>query len=109
MASWIRCAALYTVVVGLWRGEAAAGQLDPPHRSAHYDHLTAPDEWGEEFCHVVNGVKIFAMGADYIPEDNLLSHALDPAVPAACWRTVSWPTSTPSGSGAALLPGRFLL
>ncbi len=31
------------------------------------------DEWGEEFCHIVNGVKIFAMGADYIPEDNLLS------------------------------------
>lgn len=30
------------------------------------------DEWGEEFCHVVNGLKIFAMGADYIPEDNLL-------------------------------------
>ena len=28
-------------------------------------------EDGEEFCHVVNGVKIFAMGADYIPEDNL--------------------------------------
>ena len=26
---------------------------------------------GEEFCHVVNGVRIFAMGADYIPEDNL--------------------------------------
>ncbi|MGN0793535.1 MAG: glycosyl hydrolase 2 galactose-binding domain-containing protein [Aristaeellaceae bacterium] len=31
------------------------------------------DEWGEEFCHIVNGVKVFAMGADYIPEDNLLS------------------------------------
>lgn len=31
------------------------------------------DRWGEEFCHVVNGVKIFAMGADYIPEDNILS------------------------------------
>lgn len=30
------------------------------------------DEWGEEFCHVVNGVKVFAMGADYIPEDNIL-------------------------------------
>jgi len=28
-------------------------------------------EDGEEFCHVVNGVKIFAMGGDYIPEDNL--------------------------------------
>ena len=31
------------------------------------------DQWGEEFCHVVNGVKVFAMGADYIPEDNILS------------------------------------
>ena len=37
------------------------------------------DQWGEEFCHVVNagspggGVKVFAMGADYIPEDNILA------------------------------------
>lgn len=31
------------------------------------------NEWGEEFCHVVNGVKVFAMGADYIPEDNILA------------------------------------
>jgi len=31
------------------------------------------DQWGEEFCHIVNGVKIFAMGADYIPEDNILA------------------------------------
>lgn len=31
------------------------------------------DEWGEEFCHIVNGKKIFAMGADYIPEDNILA------------------------------------
>ena len=30
------------------------------------------DQWGEEFCHIVNGVKVFAMGADYIPEDNIL-------------------------------------
>ncbi len=34
---------------------------------------TAKDEYGEEFAHVVNGVKFFAMGADYIPEDNILS------------------------------------
>ncbi len=32
-----------------------------------------PDGKGETFCHIVNGVKVFAMGADYIPEDNLLS------------------------------------
>ena len=31
------------------------------------------DEWGEGFCHEINGIRIFAMGADYIPEDNILS------------------------------------
>jgi beta-mannosidase len=31
------------------------------------------DEWGESFSHCVNGVEFFAMGADYIPEDNILS------------------------------------
>lgn len=33
---------------------------------------TAPDQWGNEFCFVVNGVKMFAMGADYVPEDSLI-------------------------------------
>ncbi|MBQ4514317.1 MAG: glycoside hydrolase family 2 protein [Anaerolineaceae bacterium] len=32
-----------------------------------------PDGKGESFCHIVNGVKVFAMGADYIPEDNLFA------------------------------------
>ena len=31
------------------------------------------DEYGESFCHEINGKKIFAFGADYIPEDNILS------------------------------------
>ncbi len=31
------------------------------------------DKYGQSFCHEVNGVKFFAMGADYIPEDNILS------------------------------------
>lgn len=30
------------------------------------------DEYGESFYHEINGIQIFAMGADYIPEDNLL-------------------------------------
>ena len=30
------------------------------------------DEWGERFATCVNGVNIFAMGADYIPEEHLL-------------------------------------
>ncbi len=32
---------------------------------------TEADEWGRQFAHQVNGIRIFAMGADYIPEDNL--------------------------------------
>lgn len=31
------------------------------------------DKYGEGFCHEVNGVRFFAMGADYIPEDNILT------------------------------------
>jgi beta-mannosidase len=31
------------------------------------------DEYGESFAHEVNGVQFFAMGADYIPEDNILA------------------------------------
>lgn len=31
------------------------------------------DEFGESFFHRVNGIDIFAMGADYIPEDNIFA------------------------------------
>ena len=34
---------------------------------------TEKDEYGECFAHQVNGMNIFAMGADYIPEDAILS------------------------------------
>lgn len=34
---------------------------------------TQPDEWGSEFSFVVNGKKIFAMGANFIPMDSLIS------------------------------------
>ena len=34
---------------------------------------TEKDPTGSEFCFVLNGVKIFSMGANYVPEDNLLS------------------------------------
>ena len=29
------------------------------------------DQWGKEFCFINNGVKVFAMGANYIPEDQI--------------------------------------
>ncbi len=31
------------------------------------------DEWGESFAHEVNGIRFFGMGANYIPEDNVVS------------------------------------
>ena len=35
------------------------------------------DRWGESFTHECNGIKFFAMGADYIPEDNILSRCTE--------------------------------
>ena len=32
-----------------------------------------PDRWGETFAMEANGQTVFSMGADYIPEDNILS------------------------------------
>lgn len=34
---------------------------------------TAKDKIGNEFCFVLNGVKIFAFGANYVPQDNIIS------------------------------------
>ena len=60
---------LYTVEVTLGDG------LDSWKRRIGLRAMTVTrkkDQWGECFCHCVNGVDVFAMGADYIPEDNLL-------------------------------------
>ena len=35
--------------------------------------LRSKDRWGESFAAVVNGQPFFSMGADYIPEDSILS------------------------------------
>ncbi len=63
---------LYSVRVALRDGET---ELDAREKRVGLRTLTVTrkrDAWGESFCHTVNGVDVFAMGADYIPEDNLL-------------------------------------
>jgi beta-mannosidase len=40
------------------------------------------DEWGEGFAIEANGIKIFAMGANYIPQDNILSRVTDEKIRA---------------------------
>lgn len=63
---------LYQVEVTLEQGGKA---LDVWKKRIGLRTLTVhieKDEYGETFAHEVNGVQIFAMGADYIPEDNIL-------------------------------------
>ncbi len=63
---------LYTVKAKLYAG----GELsDVWERRIGLRTMTVKkekDEWGECFAHEVNGEAVFAMGADYIPEDHLL-------------------------------------
>ena len=63
---------LYDVVVTLQKDEQV---LDEVHKRIGLRTLTVStkaDKVGREFCFVNNGIKIFAMGADYIPEDSIL-------------------------------------
>ena len=64
---------LYTVTVKLMTMEGV--ELDTWSKRIGLRTITmdrSKDEWGEKFATCVNGVNIFAMGADYIPEDHLL-------------------------------------
>lgn len=60
---------LYRVTVRLTAGDTRTWRIGLRTMTVSREK----DEWGEEFCHVVNGVKVFAMGADYIPEENILA------------------------------------
>ncbi|MDR0928558.1 MAG: glycoside hydrolase family 2 protein [Oscillospiraceae bacterium] len=64
---------LYTVLAELMDGDGEV--LDTWQRRIGLRTMTIArrkDAWGESFETQVNGVSIFAMGADYIPEDNIL-------------------------------------
>lgn len=65
---------LYTVEITLYDNETGK-VLDSQNRRIGLRTMeisTEKDKYGSEFAHKVNGIKIFAMGADYIPQDNLL-------------------------------------
>ena len=63
---------LYNVEVSLYCGDALIDTVSKRIGLRTVTVSTPRDRYGKEFCFVVNGVKIFAMGANYIPEDNLL-------------------------------------
>ena len=61
---------VYRAVVTLENSKASARER--VEKTIGFRTLTVSrerDAYGREFCFVVNGVKIFAMGADWIPED----------------------------------------
>ena len=63
---------LYTCRVRLLQ---AGVEVDAHERRIGLRTLTVSqdrDEWGKKFCFINNGMKVFAMGANYIPEDQLL-------------------------------------
>lgn len=63
---------LYEVVVKLIRDKR---EIDIYSQNIGLRTITVnqeKDQWGQSFEVVVNGVPLFLMGADYIPEDNLL-------------------------------------
>ncbi len=64
---------LYTVRVRLLEDSRVTDEIEKRIGLRTMTVTREKDEWGESFAQTVNGVPFFAMGADYIPEDNLLS------------------------------------
>lgn len=64
--------ALYTVRVELLNGDKTEDVWERRIGLRTMKMHMEKDQWGESFAHEVNGVAIFAMGADYIPEDCFL-------------------------------------
>ena len=63
---------LYTVKAVLCTGETKQDEVSRRIGLRTITVSTEADEWGNEFAFVVNGKKVFAMGANYVPQDNLI-------------------------------------
>lgn len=66
------------------------------------------DLWGKEFAFCVNGVKIFAMGGNYIPEDCIYSGSRR-SFRSIFWNPANVPILTVSVCGAAVIILRIIL
>ena len=64
---------LYTVSVEVVAGGEVADTWVRRIGLRTFTMLRQPDAWGESFASCVNGVAYFAMGADYIPPDSIVS------------------------------------
>ena len=64
---------LYTFAVRLLENDTVVDEKTLRVGLREMKLIREKDKYGESFCHEVNGVRVFAMGADYIPEDNILT------------------------------------
>ena len=64
---------LYDVTLTLYKGEALIDRATRTVGLRVIELCRDKDEDGEEFCFRVNGIKIFAMGANFVPVDSLYS------------------------------------
>ena len=64
---------LYTIKATLWNENACVDTQTKRIGLRTLELIRKRDEYGGSFYHQVNGVAFFAMGADYIPEDNIFS------------------------------------
>lgn len=64
---------LYTCTVEMYCGEHIFDSVTKRIGLRTLTISQEKDEWGKEFCFINNGVRIFAMGANYIPEDQIVT------------------------------------
>jgi len=65
---------LYTVTVSVRKADKAYDEKTYQIGLRTIEVERKKDEKGESFCFVVNGRKMFARGADYVPEDSVFSN-----------------------------------
>ena len=92
---------LYTVRTELLCGESVVDEMvEQRVRLRTMTMHVEKDEFGESFAHEVNGSAVFAMGADYIPEDHLLGRTTRKRQ-ESFWKTAGPLISMLSACGAA--------